>query len=791
MATESFSLMEVLTKEEKEAQLAKKMEEIRRKNKEREERHKEILADKMHAEEQKAAISAGASEHNRHSKDTRFPVRANESHISDEATGRDDNWANTNYREEWPEREESDEPQYWQQSRQRGGKDSAFGQWTRGGGGPHGLSSRQPQANERSGQANERSPDWRGRRGGNNYNTRGGRRAVRPGDGSVYADEDNSVSADSALPTSSDLLSPTITKPGPTNDRPGAHTATSKTAAKADNVLGTTTAAAAATYTHVTDAPAGHGSGRGRGRGIVPTRDQVKQDPLHREVERPAAPGGLQSPTRQQLQHPSAGPPRHSPPAEKTPTPSISTQHQQEPSKKNANHQVYESGQSDVVADRHPSRQLSEHAGQQEQQPPHHQQSYEETRKRNAAAYEESLRSNPGFSSGRFLADRLRDVQTDYSKTNEENRQFRQQQSSAENPVASPVRHQRNFCGATADLEHVKNKVKEVAHMKQDAYRGRPSAQHGLELHMTGHERQQYAAWREDRERIDQARLDRSRRAGDGGWRRQWDCEKDYPPSKDDNTAALHEERSTALPRSANTRRIGSGRALAGGCLDERRSPDHGGDRTAHAKGQRNVRVEEAAAVSDSENAKQSGQGRQRRNRKRRENAHAEKESIESERATNATVHGGAGDAGMLVDKSERLSHVGDGDTSQRVQKGTVRQSLPGDPLATDGHRYALPPQDSASTRVSDDNLKVHATANDTHGATRIDRQPEQQASKDDAGSTLADAAAADGHDDEWEDVDDFEDDEEYNSEEGGDDGNSGRHVVDWAAEVENEYGSS
>ena len=44
---------------------------------------------------------------------------------------------------------------------------------------------------------------------------------------------------------------------------------------------------------------------------------------------------------------------------------------------------------------------------------------------------------------------------------------------------------------------------------------------------MTGAERREYVAWKEERERIDAERLRRSQaKGGSGEWRREWDTHK-------------------------------------------------------------------------------------------------------------------------------------------------------------------------------------------------------------------------------------------------------------------------
>ena len=47
-----------------------------------------------------------------------------------------------------------------------------------------------------------------------------------------------------------------------------------------------------------------------------------------------------------------------------------------------------------------------------------------------------------------------------------------------------------------------------------------------MSVMMTGRERRQYTEWKAEREAVDQARVDRQKKAGSGEWRRAWDTEK-------------------------------------------------------------------------------------------------------------------------------------------------------------------------------------------------------------------------------------------------------------------------
>ena len=55
--------------------------------------------------------------------------------------------------------------------------------------------------------------------------------------------------------------------------------------------------------------------------------------------------------------------------------------------------------------------------------------------------------------------------------------------------------------------------------------RASPGSAGDMTLSMTGRERSEYLRWKQEREKIDQERLQRHRKPT-GQWRREWDAEK-------------------------------------------------------------------------------------------------------------------------------------------------------------------------------------------------------------------------------------------------------------------------
>nr|XP_032818918.1 uncharacterized protein LOC116947373 isoform X2 [Petromyzon marinus] len=82
-------------------------------------------------------------------------------------------------------------------------------------------------------------------------------------------------------------------------------------------------------------------------------------------------------------------------------------------------------------------------------------------------------------------------------------------------------RHQRNWGGADFD------RVKTGMEKRRDMERQGTWQQGGsdMSLSMTGRQRAEYSRWKEEREAIDRARLDRHKNAS-GEWRREWDAQK-------------------------------------------------------------------------------------------------------------------------------------------------------------------------------------------------------------------------------------------------------------------------
>ena len=67
-----------------------------------------------------------------------------------------------------------------------------------------------------------------------------------------------------------------------------------------------------------------------------------------------------------------------------------------------------------------------------------------------------------------------------------------------------------------------------VFHSYQERTRsGPPKTKMEMSMNMTGRERRQYVEWKAEREKVDQARIDRQKSMS-GEWRREWDVQKDF-----------------------------------------------------------------------------------------------------------------------------------------------------------------------------------------------------------------------------------------------------------------------
>ncbi|XP_072464219.1 coiled-coil domain-containing protein 9 isoform X1 [Notamacropus eugenii] len=106
-------------------------------------------------------------------------------------------------------------------------------------------------------------------------------------------------------------------------------------------------------------------------------------------------------------------------------------------------------------------------------------------------------------------------------------------------------RHGRNWGGA--DFERVRSGL------EQERYGRRAGPGGDMTLSMTGRERAEYLRWKQERERIDQERLQRHRKPT-GQWRREWDAEKTEGmfkdgPSSTSETPTRHDEGSSRPPK--------------------------------------------------------------------------------------------------------------------------------------------------------------------------------------------------------------------------------------------------
>ncbi|XP_052106984.1 uncharacterized protein LOC127739342 isoform X3 [Mytilus californianus] len=84
-----------------------------------------------------------------------------------------------------------------------------------------------------------------------------------------------------------------------------------------------------------------------------------------------------------------------------------------------------------------------------------------------------------------------------------------------------PRRHPKNFGGQ--DFSNVKNQMKNVK--ERQNRNGPPKSKFEMTVTMTGKERREYMEWKADRDRVDNARIERQK-SSSGEWKREWDKEK-------------------------------------------------------------------------------------------------------------------------------------------------------------------------------------------------------------------------------------------------------------------------
>ncbi|XP_063426350.1 filaggrin-2-like isoform X5 [Mytilus trossulus] len=140
-----------------------------------------------------------------------------------------------------------------------------------------------------------------------------------------------------------------------------------------------------------------------------------------------------------------------------------------------------------------------------------------------------------------FLSDRSR-----------EGMQHKQQQDRSDRREP-PRRHPKNFGGQ--DFSNVKNQMKNVK--ERQNRNGPPKSKFEMTVTMTGKERREYFEWKADRDRVDNARIERQK-SSSGEWKREWDKEK-----------FESDEAKQTEPAKRPAGRIGSGR-FDRGEMDER-----------------------------------------------------------------------------------------------------------------------------------------------------------------------------------------------------------------------------
>ncbi|XP_062578451.1 coiled-coil domain-containing protein 9-like isoform X2 [Saccostrea cucullata] len=103
---------------------------------------------------------------------------------------------------------------------------------------------------------------------------------------------------------------------------------------------------------------------------------------------------------------------------------------------------------------------------------------------------------------------------------------YRHGERPPENPRGDTSRrHPKNYGGE--DFGNVKNRMRKERERQDRGRGGPPRNKMEMAINMTGRERREYVEWKAERDKVDQARIDRQKSAS-GEWKREWDTQKDH-----------------------------------------------------------------------------------------------------------------------------------------------------------------------------------------------------------------------------------------------------------------------
>ncbi|XP_022330670.2 uncharacterized protein LOC111128977 isoform X5 [Crassostrea virginica] len=170
-------------------------------------------------------------------------------------------------------------------------------------------------------------------------------------------------------------------------------------------------------------------------------------------------------------------------------------------------------------------------------------------------------------------------------------------------------RHPKNYGGD--DFGNVKNRMRKERERQDRGRGGPPRTKMEMAINMTGRERREYVEWKAEREKVDQARIDRQK-SSSGEWRREWDVQKDPTEESSQRVEPGKRPGNLGVVRTTTAGRIGSGR-FDRGDRDER--PPGAGrkdSKDSQGKPQPNGVVQERSAEKDASNPRPVGRGRGR-----------------------------------------------------------------------------------------------------------------------------------------------------------------------------------
>ncbi|XP_019930403.3 coiled-coil domain-containing protein 9 isoform X6 [Magallana gigas] len=185
---------------------------------------------------------------------------------------------------------------------------------------------------------------------------------------------------------------------------------------------------------------------------------------------------------------------------------------------------------------------------------------------------------------------------------------YRHGERQMENPKGEfSRRHPKNYGGE--DFGNVKNRMRKERDRQDRGRGGPPRSKMEMSINMTGRERREYVEWKAEREKVDQARIDRQKSAS-GEWKREWDVKKDEEVAQ--RVEPGKRPGNLAVVRTNTAGRIGSGRFDRGDRDERPLGPGRKDSKESQGKPQANGVAQERLAEKDASAPRPVGRGRGR-----------------------------------------------------------------------------------------------------------------------------------------------------------------------------------